>query len=318
VLPEGARHIRVLNATFETYSSGDGGFFGYPARKRWTPDEVKGEKLFGGRSKEKVQAFFQTWLYFGCAIEFFAVIGIEVTTDDFLDRTKRFVSTKTLPSIIRKWGRRVLEERSRSRKFQWAMKADDILRKVREMLDQHYNPFGLPQLDEDIIESHRNPWPVNRKISMSIIALGHTLKQALLSYFDIRRTASQWGFSTLLRDKMLQAGWCPMDVFRSLSDMGIDGHYYIASLPNPQGSQLHMHCKKSVCKAQDIDEKTYEPLHVEPGCRCDYVLMDVDRIAGIIESGHTPVVARSSSGEMHVASFIQDISDKPYITLSHV
>jgi hypothetical protein len=53
-----------------------------------------------------------------------------------------------------------------------------------------------------------------------------------------------------------------MDVERSLTDMGIDGRYYIAKMQNSEVSVSHNLCTKDQCLARDIDEKAYKQKHV--------------------------------------------------------
>ena len=103
-LPKDKQHIRVPNATFEEYSHGDGGFLAYPNDKLWSQEELLGERSFGGRSPTSVQAFFQTWLYFGCVIEVLKITGVESTKDDFLDTDKpleiRTLLRLSLPYLV--------------------------------------------------------------------------------------------------------------------------------------------------------------------------------------------------------------------------
>jgi hypothetical protein len=56
----------------------------YPERKGWSTQDLLDTNYFGGRSEEEVENFFQTWLFFGLAIESLKAAGITVTTKDFL------------------------------------------------------------------------------------------------------------------------------------------------------------------------------------------------------------------------------------------
>lgn len=108
-VPKNKAHLRVPNLTTQSYARGVGDFEGYPHRMGWTPEHVEGKDLFGQRSREEQQAFFQTWLFFGCVIEVLAVAHVEVEQRDFLDNTGRYVSTRRLPHFIRQWKRKIDE-----------------------------------------------------------------------------------------------------------------------------------------------------------------------------------------------------------------
>lgn len=58
-LPEGGTHILVPNTTTEEYTTGDGGFLGYPGRQGWSQEDLLEENTFGERSAEDVHAFFK-------------------------------------------------------------------------------------------------------------------------------------------------------------------------------------------------------------------------------------------------------------------
>ncbi len=292
-LPEGGTRILVPNTTTEEYTTGDGGFLGYPGRQGWSQEDILGENTFGERSAEDVQAFFQTWLYFGCVIEVLKVPKVECSTTDFLDPDKKYVSTTRLPSKIRKWKRKIqrMKDQKRERRLEKYLKeVNAILTVLSKFVNYYCGTAGLPRLDTQLVKSKRMDWPVSEEV------------------------------------RMLDAGWCPMDVRRSLTDMGIDGHYYIAAFPNLQakpnsaGKRLHDDCTEDRCVAQDIDEKTYVTQHAEHGCNCDNVLVDIHHVVKIIEEGGTPVVTwHEANKELHVETFDEVKSSlTPYISISHV
>ncbi|KAK7421971.1 hypothetical protein QQZ08_009692 [Neonectria magnoliae] len=94
LLPEGKAHLRVPNLTTQEYIRGDGDFKGYPSRMKWR------ENSFGGRRREQLQAFFQSWLFFGCAIEVLAIAHVKAEQADFLDETGQYVSTRQLSRFL--------------------------------------------------------------------------------------------------------------------------------------------------------------------------------------------------------------------------
>jgi hypothetical protein len=102
--PEGTEPIDVPHVGTEDYDGSD--FFGYPQRKGWSQNQLMGDQNFGNSSSKEVEAFFQTWLYFGCSISVFGLVGIEVKTCDFVQETEKgekIITTKLLSGFIQDW-----------------------------------------------------------------------------------------------------------------------------------------------------------------------------------------------------------------------
>lgn len=291
----------------------------------WSPEHVAGQNSFGGRPPADVEAFFQSWLYFGCAIEVLAISGIAAQPSDLLDADRRFVSTRQLPFLIRQWRQKVIQinDKNSPVHIEWAMKTALILKKVSSFVDTYCLPYYGPQIAAEMRKSRNAKSPLPEKIWISIIALGHTLMEAMISYYDIRRTGNHWGASSMLRNRMLRKGWCPMDVERSLTDMGIDGHYYVAKMPNSEVNISHESCTKDECLARNIDEYTYKQRHVQKEGDCGGMKeVDMTLLIRIIKSGEVPVFTwESVTKELKINSsrFVKrGVSDPAYIAISHV
>jgi hypothetical protein len=324
-LPKGKGHIRIPNLTFEDYIRGPLGFEGYPARKNWSSEDVEGNNSFGGRSVVEVQAFFQNWLYFGCAIEVLAISGVVAEQSDLLDTDSKLVSTRRLPFLIRQLRQRVTKigDKNSPIRIQWAMKTALILKKVSGFVERYCLPYHKPRSSAERQKSGNAMSPLPDKIWMSIIALGHTLMEATISYYDIRRTGNHWGASPMLRDWMLHKGWCPMDVERSLTDMGIDGHYYLAKSSNPEVNISHELCTTNECLARNIDETSYKQTHVQQECNCSGMkAVDTSRLVEIINNDKVPIYRWDPvSKELQIEStrmVRRGVSDPVYVSISHV
>ena len=116
-LPVGVEHF--ILAPYETPKSewyGSKGFLEFPNSMGCSEKDLSGEVQWGdeypfGRSqnlprkKKDIENFFQTWLYFGLAIEVFKIAGIKMTTEDFLIPTPlgeaRIVSTSKLSPFLK-------------------------------------------------------------------------------------------------------------------------------------------------------------------------------------------------------------------------
>ena len=170
-----------------------------------------------------------------------AISGVAAEQSDLLDADSKLVSTRRLPFLIRQWRQKVthIEDKNSPVHIQYAMKTALILKKVLGFVERYCLPYYRPRGSAERQKSGNATSPLPDKIWISIIALGHTLMEAMISYYDIRRTGNHWGASPMLRDWMLHKGWCPIDVERSLTDMGIVGHYYLAKLSNPEVNISH-------------------------------------------------------------------------------
>lgn len=321
-LPKGKGHIRIPNLTCEDYSGGNGGFEGYPARSGWSLEDVEGSNSYGGRPMAEIGAFFQNWLYFGCAIEVLAISGVAAQPSDLLDDEREYVSTRRLPSLLRQWRQRAMRlKKTDSLYSESVMKTALILKKVSSFVDTHCLPYHGPR---NTIESRT--WgplsPLPEKIWVSIIGLGHTLMEAMICYYDIRRLQNHWGASGLLRSRMLRKGWCPMDVERILTDMGIDGHYYISRMSRPEPDMSHKKCTEGRCDARNIDETKYKQKHAQEGCGCGAREVDTALLCKIIKSGNIPVFSWDSvRKELKISSTYtvkRGVSEPAYIAISHV
>src|SRR5271155_2598776 len=106
--PEGTKNfVKVTYNVDESEYYDDKGFIGFPQRRGWTEQDLLGLNNFGNRSDKDVESFFQTWLFFGMAIEILKAAGIRAHTKDFLrpehEGTGHVVNTETLRSMLVEW-----------------------------------------------------------------------------------------------------------------------------------------------------------------------------------------------------------------------
>ncbi|GAB1318000.1 hypothetical protein MFIFM68171_08210 [Madurella fahalii] len=271
-LPKGKAHLRIPNLTLGVYTRGPGDFEGYPSRMGWTAEEVAGHSSFGRRPREEVQSFFQNWLYFGCAVEVLAVAGVHLEPSDLVDETGRFVSTRRLPRFIR----------------QMAQPAALILKRVSVFVDTYCLPRNV--------------------VAASSGGLG-TPSARPCSLTTTSAAPATTGAPRLCSNGACWAkGWCPMDVERSMVDMGIDGHYYLTQMERPEGHISHESCNSSQCTARNVDRETYCQKHVSGESDCGGgVAADMAAVISIIE---TPAA--------YLSSVRRGFSDPPFVCISHV
>ena len=114
-----------------------------------------------------------------------------------------------------------------------------------------------------------------------------------------------------------------MDVERSLTDMGIDGHYYIAKMQISEVNVLHNLCTKDQCLAWNIDEETYRQKHVREECDCGGMkVVDTALLTAIIERDEIPVFSwdqvyrKLNITSSHMVR--RGVSHPAYVAISHV
>ncbi|KAF7374401.1 Heterokaryon incompatibility [Mycena sanguinolenta] len=311
-IPDGTVHIRVPFRCTERYDGGD--FFEYPARKGWTEDQLMGRSGFGNRTPAEVEAFFQTWLYFGTLISVLKLNGINVDPAEFIT-TDGLVTTAALPRRLRDWrmkGNRDAESKA-------AEKTIAIIKKVGTYMDRYCGVEGRDRERAMRAPSNAIPWPVALEISMSIIALGFVLTGAIRDMYKVPTFDVSWGASPLIKSKLLNAGWCPLDVRRLFLDVGIDGQYYLALAKFPHDTGFHSRCNERSCVARNVDESKYVIAHLHAGpCPHDAATLDV---VEIIKEGGIPVLSWVKNIAGDRSGFIVEDARKSkqlFIAISHV
>jgi hypothetical protein len=323
-IPEGATHIRVPYKCTESYDGED--FFSYPERKGWTKEHLLGEDNFDGRSDTEVEDFFQTWLYFGTLICVFKLQEIEIDPSEFITTDEQtgevFVTTAgVLTSKIREWREEWKGDSAHCESTE-AYTAKQIIKEVSVHTDRFCGMEGRESaLAMRVPTATKFTWPVSGEISMSILALGHILGEALKEIHDDERPDLSFGGNPFLKGMMLKNGWCPSDVRRLMSVVPIDGHYYLALKKYPYEKDRHSGCHEFGCIVSSIKEETYMTKHAEKGCKCmgDMAMKDVVQI---IQDGGVPVVSwKKTSGDDGGSGFSVEnatASNIPYVAISHV
>ncbi|KAJ7213147.1 hypothetical protein GGX14DRAFT_342338, partial [Mycena pura] len=329
-IPPGASHIRVPYKGTELYDGGD--FFSYPGRKKWTEEDLLGLNGFGGRDASEVEAFFQTWLYFGALTCVFKWQGVNVDTAEFLTTDEGsgevFITTgQVLLAKIRAWRVQWDTTSDKTRKGAGNRTKVETLRILNELCKYTDRYCGVEGREfEGLARAPSDTtvaaWPVSGEISLSTIALGYLLSQAARAIYRDGFIKIRWGASPLLKEGLLERGWCPLDVRRLLTDSAVDGQYYLFMKDCPDDKQRHRGCDESACCATTINEATYVVRHVsgcEPECSHDGV--SDDRVSQIIVNNGIPVVSwKQDAGEGCSGFTVQDASASgaTYLAISHV
>jgi hypothetical protein len=153
------------------------GHGGYPERMGWSKDNLLGHVPRGQnwppfgtnkngkpRKNEDIERFFQTWLYFGTAIEFFKVGGIRtLTTEDFMSRAEPGHAHVVNTIYLRMYLSVLWEKSTRDKESLWKESAAILERTL----------FYLNHFCQEPKERHPSDpskaikWPVRDEISTS-------------------------------------------------------------------------------------------------------------------------------------------------------
>lgn len=321
-IPAGSTHIRVPYKCTELFDGRD--FFDYPSRKGWTKDQLLGKDNFGvGRTSTEIESFFQTWLYFGTLTTIFKLQGIEIDQSEFVETDESsgevFVTSKVLPSKIREW-RIEWNESGRDRNAKEAKLTQKILAELSTYIDRYCGVEGREH--EGIMRAPVTApvaWPVSEEIAMSMIALGYILGQAAREIYHDGYIIMDWGASPWLKARLLEKGWCALDVRRLLADVGIDGQYYLALKECPYDMERHRGCNEFGCRACTIVEETYVTKHVEPECKCEFD-MATKEVVEVIRAEGIPVVSWRKNAVKGSRFVVDDgkVGEIAYVAVSHV
>ena len=176
----------------EKYDGDD--FLTYPERAGWdvstwkwsTPEE--GFDL-NGRTVSEMSAFLQTWLFFGLLA---SVTGCRISADDFVKenpRGQRFITTSRLAKTLDHWRERISRLSPRGKDIEDSRSYDCIIEaaSINDML------IFLLSYGETLFAQ---------------MLLVEALKGASYHIFQNRRTPMDSSSDVLLREKLLEAGWC--------------------------------------------------------------------------------------------------------------
>ncbi|KUL81574.1 hypothetical protein ZTR_09851 [Talaromyces verruculosus] len=323
----------LYRASKENYYHGQG-FFDYPSRQGWTENDLRGENNFGQRSNKDVEIFFQTWLYFGLAIEIFKAVGIAVVTEDFLSPSispvieHSVVTTRKLPALLMQWEKLYSDCQGSAHPPAWDT-IRQILDRVCYFLDRNCTISKKRQMKRQTSPA-QSPWPVSDEVSTSIMALGSTLRTAAITYFRIPSLGPNWttGSSRMLK-AALESKFCRSDAALILEDLPIDGHYYFAASEGRDLTYLRAHeqCSDAGCFAT-INEETYVTRHA-PKCsdeKCKTLFERpcltsfIESVVRVIDGGGTPILYwNEERRQLRVDEYNPMKGFNPfYVAISHI
>ncbi|KAL2818294.1 hypothetical protein BJX63DRAFT_429227 [Aspergillus granulosus] len=174
------------------------------------------------------------------------------------------------------------------------------------------------------------PWPVSDEVATSIIALGSTLRQAAITYWEIPRLGSDWtaGSSRILK-AALEAKYCRSAVAFMMEDLPIDGHYYLAAGEGHGEAYLaaHKECSEVRCVArvnEDVYETRHAPRCIDETCRISFgspsSAVFIESVVKVIDGGGTPIIyCDQDTKRLTVEEYNPEKGLEPrYVSISHL
>lgn len=288
---------------------------------------------YNGRSPQETESFFQAWLYFGFLSEFFKTAGLNIQMSDFVrkdSKGKRFVTTGRLRGLTKDWKanenqRRATQTSPTASSWDQARKArlDSLVLTLR-YLKQLIHLFGAEE-NRNLINPKQDPpefWPMRAEISMSILALGYSLAVALCEIHQVEQSQDlqSWDHSDYLRQRILDAGWCPKFVqLLHSGNLRVDNHFYFGSFRSPHE---HTGCTTDTCSLESLQESDYSSKHATEGCQCEHITASDDVIV-ILKRGGIPFVRWQKSqisGQYELKAMEHDVglNNATFVAISHV
>ena len=121
---------------------------------------------------------------------------------------------------------------------------------------------------------------------------------------------------TSLRQKAIDAGWCPFVACRVLS-VSPSMLYYAVSQLNDHGlsTSRHAQCTVNACMTHTVDEKNYRTKHLTHDCECEFLRPSLSRVEDLLAHEMIPVLAYDRATK---TLYTVNADDFPFMAISHV
>jgi hypothetical protein len=300
-LPSGVSHF--ITAPYEAPPSEwfkrNHSFLSYPAHRGYSEENLRGGDEVCEEDRDdpegfwkhsdgklaKVEQFFQTWLFFGLAIDVLSVGDVAVTTEDFLKPAAvgraRIVDTSKLPGFLVRWEKNIKKKVGQGDIY---LDLHARFEKAAEVLDRFCRIPSPSSADERALfplnTTKPRPWPVRDEISTTCIALAATLRQAAIRACGVEAQVDGvdvWPIharSAILARRLVRK-YCVADVTTIQKQLPVDGQYFLsgagAASLDPEELDHHASCERAHC-LYDYDSEMYvtrhtgDKYHVEGSC----------------------------------------------------
>lgn len=279
----------------------------------------------GPFSCDKFTQFVQQWLYFEVLRE---ILG-HLQQFDFAHFMRRaegksgtqYITTRRLPDYLQWW-------------LDHEKKAPSKQRQLRAQLVLNESRFWVTKYCAVVDGSNPPYWPIDEKVTLSIMVLGETLMSGMirlqqLTRFKIRGWVTHedsspgWGCSQLVLDQLLRVlRVCPhkVSMLRSRLRNQTTGLLYASQLLRSMNSSgvSHQQCDERECKAirSYAGGKVYQGAHFCKRGKCRKITVDLEELIRIIDKDQIPLLQYSQGNDR--VEVVAKSRNEQYVTFSHV
>lgn len=248
-------------------------------------DTITPESLFLG--------LLQEWLYFGLLA---VILGRPVSRSDFV---RKNVSNED-----------VIDTTRLSNLF------SNSVHDLPPLIRSHYQDHVEKVVNQvqSVVDSlsYQTPPPHRQKLLLSVVMLcTFARKQYELADSTIIKSCLMF-----LSLRMVNDGWCPMDVERLRADFDQASFYFISNMDPPGSSNQHARCNNEDCLEDQIDIHSYETKHVPVTCTGNCVMKSADasKMWSVLTGTSFPLILY----ENDQTRILESDNHPKYVAISHV
>ncbi|KAL8672066.1 MAG: hypothetical protein Q9168_003461 [Polycauliona sp. 1 TL-2023] len=260
----------------------------------------------------ELESFIQTWLFFGLLNEVLGDVSIQsdwVCWTSSPDSPRWVVTTAKLVPVLNHW-------------VNIAGSSAAVGKRA-----QYYHIAECLELSRDVLEviNYETRPDFNRQIRLSIasvaelvdnvanLAFGKTCPRSWCSFYKDDETIAQF------RDH----GYCPSEIRRILNTFLTISTLYLLSWVkrnNAEQSALHDYCNEAECQANSMRAKQRASTHLDAGCTCGELSVDISKVVGILSKGSLPLLRMKVERDTGVfdMAVVEALPNIEYIAISHV
>ena len=230
---------------------------------------------------ESLTAFVQRWLFF----ELLRVV-FDVDPKRFVEGNRQWVTTEPLEDLIKRWRDTAKAAPTASSTYGQIVRAQRALDRARHYVS---NFCAAPGPDNPV-----STWPVDPKVSLSLMALGETLTIALIQiqkeiaftpsgWSNLDLSSLGWGYSGFVLEKLAQnPRWCKKTIrmLQGLMQNNTIGLLYATQADPPSKfGEPHNRCSATSCKVEEDLKNQWSTPKGEP----------------VVQNGMTPAAHQAKS-----------------------
>ena len=325
----------------------DGGpFLTYPLRRKEPNPLANGTEMVNADFNQvcsqpvaKLEAFIQTWLFFGLLAEVFGELfdpSVFVGPVASTNETQNVSKTGQLMSILKSWmalgPQKVLNTSQLVPMVERWMKRIEVSKNLSdEKRVQYEHVASCLRLTSTVLQAVKpsvrpdfNPW-----IRLSIATIGELLTQAANFAYEIdfgkdNKCPGNWNLVSeqpQMFDQMKSNGLCPSEIHRLRSShLTVQTLNFLSWLKKEAPGMKHQNCTEYICRASHNNLGQYVAKHRHDTCQCTNFLIDVPETIRILSQGSLPLlkIKPGSTTEEIQVDVVEASSNVKYIALSHV